>query len=40
MIKDRTGGFGGSFMIVGLLPWIGVAALLLGWRTTETAKSS
>jgi MFS transporter, ACS family, hexuronate transporter len=40
MIKDRTGGFGGSFVIVGLLPWVGVAALALGWRTTEEGKPS
>jgi ACS family hexuronate transporter-like MFS transporter len=30
-IKDQTGGFGISFVIVGLLPLVGVAALAVAW---------
>jgi MFS family permease len=30
-IKDTTGGFGPVFVIVGLLPLIGLGALMLGW---------
>lgn len=30
-LKDTTGGFGPVFVIVGLLPFVGVAALILGW---------
>jgi ACS family hexuronate transporter-like MFS transporter len=30
-VKDTTGGFGPVFVVVGLLPFVGLAALLLGW---------
>ncbi len=30
-VKDTTGGFGPVFLVVGLLPFGGLAALLLGW---------
>jgi ACS family hexuronate transporter-like MFS transporter len=30
-VKDATGGFGPVFVVVGLLPIVGVAALALGW---------
>ncbi|HEX8199877.1 MAG TPA: MFS transporter [Isosphaeraceae bacterium] len=36
-IKDTTGGFGPVFVIVGLLPLIGVGALVLGWGREEVA---
>jgi ACS family hexuronate transporter-like MFS transporter len=32
MIKDTTGSFGPLFVLVSLLPYIGMAALLVGWR--------
>ena len=32
LTKDRTGGFGPVFVLVGLLPFIGLATLRLGWR--------
>jgi hypothetical protein len=31
-VKDSTGSFAPIFILVGLLPFIGLAALLLGWR--------
>jgi ACS family hexuronate transporter-like MFS transporter len=30
-VKDTTGGFGPVFLVVGLLPFVGLAALLIGW---------
>ena len=36
-IKDRTGGLGPSFVIVGLLPFVGVAALVWGWRASPSS---
>ena len=38
-VKDRTGGFGPIFVLVGLLPFLGIAALYLGWRTDSPADS-
>jgi ACS family hexuronate transporter-like MFS transporter len=38
-IVDRTGGFGPNFVITGLLPLIGVAALVLGWGRPEAGKT-
>jgi MFS transporter, ACS family, hexuronate transporter len=35
-ISDTTKGFGPSFVIVGLLPLLGVAAIALGWGSGET----
>jgi ACS family hexuronate transporter-like MFS transporter len=32
-IADRTGGFGPVFLIVGLLPFVGLGAILIGWRS-------
>jgi ACS family hexuronate transporter-like MFS transporter len=32
-VKDVSGSFGGIFLIVGLLPFVGLGALLIGWRT-------
>jgi ACS family hexuronate transporter-like MFS transporter len=34
-IKDTSGGFGPVFLIVGLLPFVGLAAVLLGWGRDE-----
>ena len=34
-VKDRTGGFGPIFVLVGLLPFLGIAALSLGWRSNS-----
>lgn len=31
MVKDRTGSFAPLFVLVGLLPYVGMAALVLGW---------
>ena len=31
MVKDQTGGFGPIFVLVGLLPFLGLAALVFGW---------
>jgi MFS transporter, ACS family, hexuronate transporter len=31
LIKDRTGGFGPIFLLVGLLPFVGLGALVFGW---------
>jgi cyanate permease len=41
-IKDATNSFGPLFLIVGLLPYLGLAALVLGWkgRGEEELKSS
>jgi ACS family hexuronate transporter-like MFS transporter len=40
-IKDTTGSFGLLFVIVGLLPYLGLGGLILGWRNrAEEAKSS
>ena len=36
-VKDRTGGFGPIFVLVGLLPFLGIAALHFGWREDSTA---
>jgi ACS family hexuronate transporter-like MFS transporter len=30
-IKVRTGGFGPVFVLIGLFPFVGLGALLLGW---------
>lgn len=41
MVKDKTGSFAPLFVLVGLLPYIGMGALLLGWGSApEDAKSS
>jgi ACS family hexuronate transporter-like MFS transporter len=34
-VKDQTGGFGPVFVVIGLLPIVGVAALALGWGRDE-----
>jgi ACS family hexuronate transporter-like MFS transporter len=34
-IRDTTGSFGPSFVVVGLLPLVGVVALALGWGRAE-----
>lgn len=39
-IKDVTGGFGLSFLIVGLLPLVGVVALVTGWGTSQEKPES
>lgn len=31
-VKDVSGSFGGIFLIAGLLPFVGLGALLIGWR--------
>jgi MFS transporter, ACS family, hexuronate transporter len=31
MVKDTTGGFGPIFVLVGLLPFLGLGALIAGW---------
>ncbi len=31
--KDTTGSFGILFVVVGLIPYVGLAALVLGWGT-------
>ena len=31
LVKDQTGGFGPIFVVVGLLPFLGLAALVFGW---------
>jgi MFS transporter, ACS family, hexuronate transporter len=36
-VKDRTGGFGPVFLIVGLVPWVGLAAIAWGWRPPKTS---
>jgi ACS family hexuronate transporter-like MFS transporter len=36
-VKDTTGSFAPIFVLVGLLPFIGLAALLLGWRDAPGA---
>ena len=36
-VKDTTGGFGPVFLVVGLLPFVGLAALLLGWGRDRPA---
>ena len=40
MIKDRTGGFSLSFMLVALLPWVGVTALITTWPIADHRKPS
>jgi ACS family hexuronate transporter-like MFS transporter len=41
-VKDSTGSFAPIFVLVGLLPFLGLGALALGWHggTTEETKSS
>jgi ACS family hexuronate transporter-like MFS transporter len=40
-VKDSTGSFAPIFVLVGLLPFVGLGALMLGWRDVpEDAKSS
>ncbi len=39
-IKDTTGGLAPVFLIVGLLPLIGLAALTLGWGRDEEAEAA
>jgi ACS family hexuronate transporter-like MFS transporter len=36
-VKDTTGSFAPIFLIVGLLPFVGLGALLLGWRSSLRA---
>jgi ACS family hexuronate transporter-like MFS transporter len=36
-IKDTTGTFGPVFVVVGLLPFVGLAAILLAWGRAEAA---
>lgn len=36
-VKDATGGFAPIFVLVGLLPFVGLAALLLGWGDRRPA---
>jgi ACS family hexuronate transporter-like MFS transporter len=37
-IKDATGGFGPVFVLVGLLPFLGLAALVFGWGTAASGE--
>jgi ACS family hexuronate transporter-like MFS transporter len=37
-VKDATGGFAPIFVLVGLMPFVGLTALLVGWR--ERAEES
>lgn len=39
MVKDTTGRFGPLFVLVSLLPYIGMAALLVGWRAEREARA-
>ncbi len=40
-VKDTTGSFAPIFVLVGLLPFLGLGALILGWRDpSPDAKSS
>ena len=39
MVKVATGGYGPVFVVVGLLPFVGLAALALGWGTDPRAES-
>lgn len=34
-VKDATGGFAPIFILVGLMPFVGLAALILGWGDTR-----
>lgn len=36
-VKDTTGGFGPVFVLVGLVPFVGLAALLAGWGADTVA---
>ena len=38
-LRDTSGGFGLIFVVVGLLPFVGLAALLYGWRREIFAES-
>jgi ACS family hexuronate transporter-like MFS transporter len=41
LVKDRTGSFAPLFVLVGLLPYVGMAALLVGWgRDPDEVKPS
>ena len=35
LVKDSTGGFGPVFLLVGVLPFVGLGALFLGWDRGE-----
>jgi ACS family hexuronate transporter-like MFS transporter len=35
-VRDATGGFAPIFVLVGLMPFVGLGALLLGWGRGET----
>ncbi|GAC1470985.1 MAG: hypothetical protein NVSMB9_16630 [Isosphaeraceae bacterium] len=37
LVKDRTGSFGPIFVLVGLLPFVGLGALLIGWRKEQAS---
>jgi ACS family hexuronate transporter-like MFS transporter len=37
-IKDTTGGFGPMFILVGLVPFFGISALVLGWGSDAAAR--
>jgi ACS family hexuronate transporter-like MFS transporter len=39
-VRDATGSFGLVFVIVGLAPWVGLAALAVGWRGFRQSKPS
>ncbi len=37
-VKDASGSFGPIFLIVGLLPFVGLGTLLFGWGSDLTSK--
>jgi ACS family hexuronate transporter-like MFS transporter len=39
-VKDSTGSFAPIFVLVGLLPFVGLGILLLGWRSSGAAPES
>ncbi len=40
LVKDTTGVFGPVFLVVGLLPFVGLAALLIGWGRDDGAPAA